>query len=317
LGLHWKVKAFIQGTVARFPSRSSYAAYYWLQRTFGTLRSYDPTYGWLAAVEFWKRLKGLGREPIGKSFLEVGTGRAPIVPLAFHLMGAGQTTTIDLNPYLRPELLAAALRHMRHHAEQTRMLFGPFLNDDRWSRLMAVSLDHFDAPSVLRLCDIRYIAPGDAARSGLDGASVDYHTSYTTLEHIPRDVIVAILSEGDRLLREDGLFIHLIDYSDHFSHSDSAISPINFLQYSQPQWARYANNRYMYMNRLRHDEMVEIFGAARRRIILNEPAVDELLLQTLRAGGFKLDADFAAKDPHTLATTGAWIVAGRGAIEGR
>jgi SAM-dependent methyltransferase len=308
--MRWKFKALIQRTVARLPSASSYPAYYWLQRTFGRLRTLDPSYGFFVGVEAWKRLRKLGREPAGKTFLEVGTGRAPIVPLSFYLMGARRTTTIDVNPYLRPELVAAALRQLVGHTDKTRSLFGSFLDEERWSRVVRVNTDdHFDVAAFLRLCDINYIAPGDAARTGLDTASVDYHTSNTTLEHIPPEMLPDILKEGDRLLRPDGLFIHRIDYSDHFSHSDRRISPINFLRYSEKQWNGYANNRYMYMNRLRHDDLLEIFGKGGRPVLSSEPDVDEAVLEALRSGEFQVHERFAAKSPETLATTGAWIIA--------
>ena len=51
----------------------------------------------------------------------------------------------------------------------------------------------------------------------------------------------------------------MVDYSDHFSHSDQTISSINFLRYSDDEWQRYAGNRYMYMNRLRHDDVLALF----------------------------------------------------------
>lgn len=309
--MRWKVKALIQRTVARLPSGSSYAAYYWLQRVFGGLGTLDPSYGFFVGVEAWKRLVGLGHDPTGKMFFEVGTGRAPIVPLAFYLMGARGTITIDLNPYLRPELLGAAVRYVSDHPEKVRALFGEFLSEERWAQLSSVTVaDGFDSAACLRQCNIRYIAPGDATRTGLAAATVDYHTSNTTLEHIPPPILPDILAEGDRLLRPDGLLIHRIDYSDHFSHSDRSISGINFLQYSAARWSRYADNRYMYMNRLRHDDLLKLFSDG-RHVLRDEPDVNDTILETLRSGGFRVDTLFANKTPQTLATTGAWIIATR------
>jgi hypothetical protein len=63
-----------------------------------------------------------------------------------------------------------------------------------------------------------------------------------------------IINEGNRILSEEGLFVHLIDCSDHFSHNDKSISRINFLQYNVTQWNKLAGNRYVYVNRLRHDD---------------------------------------------------------------
>ena len=80
------------------------------------------------------------------------------------------------------------------------------------------------------------------------------HISYTVFEHIPAPILSDILSEAQRVLRPSGLAIHLIDYSDHFAHSDASISAINFLQYDDAAWSRLADNPYMYMNRLRADD---------------------------------------------------------------
>ena len=57
----------------------------------------------------------------------------------------------------------------------------------------------------------------------------------------------------------------LVDYGDHFEHNDHRLSNINFLQYSDALWRVIAGNRYMYMNRLRHDAMLTLFQRASRK----------------------------------------------------
>jgi hypothetical protein len=78
--MHWKLKAQIQNTVAILPSALSYSAYYWLQRSFGTLKPYRPISRLNAGIETWKRIQTQGYAPAGKIFLEVGTGRVPCPP---------------------------------------------------------------------------------------------------------------------------------------------------------------------------------------------------------------------------------------------
>jgi SAM-dependent methyltransferase len=311
--MHWKLKALTQRVVAALPSRASYATYYWLQRRLGTIQRTDPAYGFFVAIEAWKRLKALGYDPVGKTFFEVGTGRVPIVPIAFHLLGAGPITTLDLNPYLRPEMLDAVLRYLAANRDKVNTQFGPLVDGARLAALVDYARTAtFDAPAALRLCGITHVAPGDATCSGLASESIDIHTSNTTLEHIPPPVLVKIFKEGDRVLGPQGLFVHRIDYSDHFAHADRSISPINFLRYPTRQWRRYADNRYMYMNRLRHDDFIELFSSNQRRILLDEPDVSAPVLAALRTGEFTVDAQFRGKRDETLATTGAWIVATRG-----
>src|SRR5262245_9797031 len=107
--MRWKTKARIQNAIARLPSRASYAAYYWIQRHFGGLRDGSPLSRMAAGVEAWKRIAKQGVDPAGKVFFEVGTGREPLVPICFYLMGAGRTITVDLNPYLKDELIQETL----------------------------------------------------------------------------------------------------------------------------------------------------------------------------------------------------------------
>jgi Methyltransferase domain. len=311
--MHWKLKARIQNAVSLLPSQSSYAAYFWLQRHFGGLRKMNPVSRLSAGIETWRRIQKLDHDPIGKTFFEVGTGRAPITPLAYWLMGAKGTITIDLNPYVKPELVMEGLQYMADNRADMQRLFGPLLDQERLDGLLKLHRKaDFDIDALLDLCNIQYIAPGDAAQTRLDPGSIDFHTSFNVFEHIPLAVLEKILAEGNRIIRDGGLFVHRIDYSDHFSHSDSSISPINFLQYSDTEWGKYAGNRYMYMNRLRHDDFVKLFESAGQHILATEPTVHLPSRELLGNHRLKSDERFRMKSQEVLATTDAWIVSKKG-----
>lgn len=310
--MHWKAKATLQNAVSRLPSETSYAAYYWLQRHFGGLRRINPVERLRAGVETWKQIEQLGHTPIDKIFFEVGTGRVPMTPLAYWLMGAKGVITIDLNPYLKEELSRECLQYMAEHAEEIQALFGSRLNQQRFDALRDLQRKNDSSlRDLLDLCRITYIAPGDAAHTGLSPGSIDFHTSFNVFEHIPGDVLAAILAEGNRIISRDGLFVHRVDYSDHFSHSDAHISPINFLQYSDAAWHRYAGNRYMYMNRLRHDDFLALFDSNGHRILATDPAVDTASLALLNDGRLHVDARFGGKAAEVLATTASWIISSK------
>jgi hypothetical protein len=242
-------------------------------------------------------------------FFEVGTGRVPLVPLAFWLMGAEKTITVDLNPYLKTDLIFESLRYIATHRDEIRTLFGDFLDKGRFQSLLefAETAD-FSSGAYLRLCRIDYIAPGNAASTGLPPQSIDFHTSYTVFEHIPPGVLIQIVKEGNRLISSTGLFVHRIDYSDHFSHSDQKISAINFLQFSDDKWSRYAGNRYMYMNRLRHDDFLSLFESSGQYILDTEQDTDQRSLGLLRNGALQIDEKFSEKSKEVLSVTGSWIV---------
>src|SRR5262245_1973288 len=107
--MYWKVKAAVQNAVAALPRALSYATYYRLQRLFGELRCTNPIQRLSAGIDIWRQVLQQGLDPIDCVFFEVGTGRAPIVPLAFWLMGAKRTITVDLNPYLKGDIVRESL----------------------------------------------------------------------------------------------------------------------------------------------------------------------------------------------------------------
>jgi len=202
---------------------------------------------------------------------------------------------------------------MMDSTEEIEKLFGSLLDKKRLNDLLHFynKGTRFSMSSFLDFFRIKYIAPGNAAKTELNEQSVDFHTSYNVLEHISPKVLKGIFEEGNRIISKNGLFIHRIDYSDHFSHSDKTISAINFLQYSDSEWDKYAGNRYMYMNRLRHDDFLNIFRRAGHRILVNEPDVDQRSLELMRAGGVQFDERFKAKSEEVLSIISSWVVAQR------
>jgi hypothetical protein len=243
--MRWKLKAKIQNAVSLLPSSASYATYYWIQRHFGGLRRLNPISRLTAAIETWKRIQEQGVIPSGKVFLEVGTGRVPLVPLAYWLMGAEKTITMDLNPYLKAELVGESIQYISENKEKILNIFGSLIDKKRFDELQSLSKNsHFSVSAFLDLCQVDYVAPIDAADTRFPAQCIDFHTSYTVFEHIPLEVLKQILEEGNRIIKNNGLFVHRIDYSDHFSHSDKSISAINFLQYSDNEWERFAGNNH-------------------------------------------------------------------------
>ena len=196
--MHWKAKARIQSAVSRIPASVSYPAYYWLQRRFGGLRTVNPERKLRAAVQTWRLILEAGRNPLGGTFFEVGTGRVPNVPMAFWLMGGERTITVDINPYMKFELIRAVLEYFAEHTETVRCIFGRYLDEKRLEQLLSLAeTSSFSLDVYLEACGISYLCPGDAAATDLDDASVDFHTSRTVLEHIPPRPVA--LDTGRRL----------------------------------------------------------------------------------------------------------------------
>ena len=299
--MRWKIKAIVLNCISILPSSISYAVYYWIQRYFDNLRRMNPDSRLKAGIEIWKRIIALGYDPIGKTFFEVGTGRVPIIPLAFWLMGAERIITIDINPYLKAELIKESLQYISDNEEGIKRLFGALLNEKNFNDLMKFHKNvSFSKSLFLALCHIDYIAPGDAAKTSLANQTIDFHTSYTVFEHIDPNILQLILEEGNRIIKEKGLFIHQIDYCDHFSHIDETITRINFLQYSDSKYKRYAGNRYAYHNRLRHDDFINIFKSVGHSIVANEPYIDQRCMELLESNNFALNIKFKNRSKESL-----------------
>ena len=294
----------MQNAVARLPLSDQ--IYYAMQRTVGSFRPGRSNHlEWFdAALTIAKWIKSAGQEVLGGRFLEVGTGHNVSVPLGLWLCGASEVVTVDLNKYLSEALVAETIEFVRHNQGQVAKAFGAESEEPLFEeRLQQLANLQGGTKELLRLANIKYISQADAARLDFPDESFDFHTSHAVFEHIPADVIAAILAEARRLLKPQGLLVHVIDPSDHFAHDDASITAINFLQFSEQEWKRWAGNKFMYHNRLRAFEYLKLFEQAGVRILRQSQAVDQPSLDSLN-NGFQLDRQFKEIVPEELAITG-------------
>lgn len=193
--------------------------------------------------------------------------------------------------------------------EKIKDVFNDLLNIDRFNLLFEYCKNKkVKKDDILELCRIEYIAPGDASKVNLEEGSINYHVSHTVYEHIPLSILRNILEEGNRIIADDGLFINSIDYGDHFSYMDKKISIINFLQYDDKTWDKYADNRYMYMNRARHDEFIELFKIVGHDFLEIVSYKNKEAEEILGKGNFVLDEKFGNKSKAILSITGSMFI---------
>jgi hypothetical protein len=135
-------------------------------------------------------------------------------------------------------------------------------------------------------------------------ASVDYHVSSAVFEHIPLNVLKDILEEGNRIVKKESLFIHNIDYGDHFKN----IAFINFLQYSDKEWRKVANNKHAYVNRLRHDDFMALFESSGHETVEIAVQKDQHVKELLKGVSCKLDQRIKPKGNDMLSIIDASFV---------
>jgi SAM-dependent methyltransferase len=182
------------------------------------------------------------------------------------------------------------------------------LHANRLASLRALIGRQADADDILRLCHISYHAPVDTAATSHADGSMDLLFSNTVLEHVPLLEIRRLFKEAFRLLQPGGLMLHLIDSSDHFAHSDRSISPLNFLTFSEEEFAKY-NTRFCYQNRLRVASYRQLIEDASFEVIHWDVYVNDSLLTQLP--NLKIHRDFVDLSPEELCSTSVCVVARR------
>lgn len=262
--MNWKLKGLAQSALSRLPYAGTIN--YWGQKYI--TRAHNPAPVVQDRLDkarwFLRRYREHGGDDPGVSqFFEFGAGWDLAGPLSMYSLGVNRQQVVDITPCARLELVNGVIAELNRRAAELPRPPGAPLE----------SLDQLE-----ERFGIRYRAPADARSTSLAGASVDCVVSTYTMEHIPEPDLRAILAESLRILKPGGLVLSLIDYQDHYSYRDPAISVYNFLQYSEWQW-RWFNSSLHYQNRLRHSQYQRLFTEAGFDILeegLKRPADKDL-----------------------------------------
>ena len=129
--------------------------------------------------------------------------------------------------------------------------------------------------------ELIYLAPADARSLDIPDQSVDLVCSNVTFEHIPKEVLREILFENARVLKPDGRAVHVVDPSDHCSHSDRSISKLNFLRFTDEQWQAMAGQGLCFHNRLRVPEYKSLVRSTPLEIEVFQSEVDKAAVRDL------------------------------------
>jgi hypothetical protein len=208
------------------------------------------------------------------TFLELGTGWHPIMPLLFSLENAKEVSTADLNFHVRKENALRLISFFENRKKQNFFIENNIIiNEKRWQQLLKVKseLQQSSSPSLLKLNDLfskMYIKfyVGDAAKLNFDNKNFDVCFSVNTLEHIYQPMLQDILSNYVQHTKATAYHLHVIDMNDHFSHIDASISKYNYLQYSKEQW-KIIDNNLQPQNRLRITDFEKIWQQINLNVI--------------------------------------------------
>jgi hypothetical protein len=132
---------------------------------------------------------------------------------------------------------------------------------------------------------------------------LNYYVSTNILEHISYETIRNIFIKAKRILKGKGIAIHFIDLSDHFQRQDNSISRINFLRFSDNDWAYIVGNQFAYCNRLRAIDYLTLFNEIGFDIIRIGKVIDENSMNRIKMG-FQVDGKFDSYNLEDICTTG-------------
>ncbi|MBI3776336.1 MAG: methyltransferase domain-containing protein [Gammaproteobacteria bacterium] len=249
----WMLKALIQKFLA---ASKLVHTYHFLQRHLGRLPQFQPK----TRIEYVAKLYVDVRPFIAireASFVEIGTGWVPIVPIGLYLLGAESIDTYDLYRHVQKDMTLRCIQQYQSCLDELHRRSGVSREyiQSRYETLAQIT----DIDTLFKTCGIRYHAPHDFSKSSLATRSIDILYSNLVLEHVSIQALDDIHREALRVLKNEGLCWHNVDCTDHYSHDDPSVSPINFLKYGEKQWARWGQNGFVYQNRMRATQYDERF----------------------------------------------------------
>lgn len=239
----------------------------------------------------------------GAIWVEVGPGWAPVTAVTFYLAGVGHQCLFDRCRHFRAKYIHHMLVRLESHLDCIASLAN---SDEDAVRERYERIKGSRDLSLLDLAGISYCAPADGTETQLPTSSVDAVTSTLVLEHVSPNVLSQFCREWWRILRPGGVMSHIVDHSDHYSHFDRSISPVNFLKFSETVW-RLLSSGLSYCNRLRERDYITMFLEEGFEIARVEPYTDPRALNAVAC--MSLAPEFREMSPQELAVTRSHIVA--------
>ena len=109
-----------------------------------------------------------------------------------------------------------------------------------------------------------------------------------------------MMREAHRVLRPGGLSVHSVNCADHYAYTDPSITFINYLRYSEADWA-FWNNDLQYQNRMRPSDFIQLSEQAGLTTVIAVHTPRPELLAALPA--MPIAPEFRDSPPEQLCCT--------------
>lgn len=274
----WILKAAIQKTISFFPVRHNINFFFQKHITKGVRLTDELFLSKLHHCQqhFSAHIVHGNKKPSFTS-LEIGTGWFPIVPIGLYLCGAEKIYSADIKSVLNKERLIETInKFIEYHNNCSLVKFLPAYQIEKINNISALLSANKSINEILALLNIELLI-GDITKVEIQKLpKIDLINSNNTFEHIPPQVINAILQYFHKIIVADGVMSHFIDMSDHFSHLDKSISSYNFLKFSETQW-KLIDNSIQPQNRLRICDYATLLKNAQFKVVFEEPIIDSAI----------------------------------------
>ena len=234
--INWKLKSLLYKIFSQLKLNKTF---YFIQK-YVTKRS---NVNIKPSVRLWKLHSKNIKEHQIKTVLEIGAGKSleQNIFFSYFFNNSLEQMVIDIRKMIDFDLVNEASKQISE-----------LLNVQKLK-----SVNSYD--DLFNFYNIKYIAPYKTQNLIEEKKVFDLCVSTTTLEHFSIKDLRTLFKDLSIVLKKGGYISAVIDYSDHYSHTDRNISELNFLKYSEKQWQNY-NNTYLYQNRLRHDDYVKLLN---------------------------------------------------------
>lgn len=306
MSLKWVAKAVVQKIISYFPQKEKVNYFFQKHITKAVHLTDEHLFFKLNHAKdhlyfFEKYATGIK----DKEVLELGSGWYPIIPICFYLNNVKKIISIDIQSWMTKETQLITIKKLKSLNDTGELQkFLPNINHERWEKLEAIynSPDEYTKEDINKILNLELIIK-DARKTELDSNCIDFICSNNTFEHIDKKILVDIIKEFKRVLKNEGVMSHFIDMSDHFAHFDKKINIYNFLKFSNKKW-NIIDNSIQPQNRLRYRDYTKIYSD------LNIPITQEKIetgdVELLKK--MKISTQFKDYSIEELAISHAYIV---------
>jgi SAM-dependent methyltransferase len=173
-----------------------------------------------AALSISASCGGNKTDPNSIRVLEIGAGWDLYQSIILYMFGVNHQKLVDVRRWAKPGLVNETIEWLRSNPPADAI------------RLPASKIDPSRMDEDLkRRFGIEYLAPTDGKRMPVADHSIDFVVTTSVFEHVPAPTIPEILAEFRRVLKPSGVMSHIIDFSDHYAHSDPRINNFNYCQF--------------------------------------------------------------------------------------